>query len=101
LPKTVAFTVRPSFVMPYMTALTEEVEKALYLRSFGVPFHALATVFGRDAMYWYRLEVSLGRNSLVGTTVRQAKLPQHLCADEHHQTLDGNKVYVATTVGGG
>src|SRR5437588_3578930 len=24
-----AFTVRPSFVMPYMTALTEEVEKAL------------------------------------------------------------------------
>ena len=96
-----AFTVRPSFVMPYMTALTDEVRKALYLRSFGVPFHALVEVFGRDAMYWYRLEVSLGRNSLVGTTLRQADLPRNLSADEHHQTLDGDKVYVATTVGGG
>ena len=42
-----AFTVRPSFVMPYMTALTDEVRKALYLRSFGVPFHALVEVFGQ------------------------------------------------------
>jgi len=89
-----AFTVRPSFVLPYMAALTHEAEKALYLRKFGVPFHALAYVFGRDPMYWYRLEVSLGRNSIVGTTVRQASLPEHLLTDEHHQTLDGEKVYV-------
>src|SRR5271155_849679 len=33
-----ALTVRPSFVMPYMTALTDEVRKALYLPPFGVPF---------------------------------------------------------------
>lgn len=92
------FTVRPSFVLPYMTGNTAEVEKALYLRKFAVPFHALAYVFGRNPMYWYRLEVSLGRNSIVGTTVRQAELPEHLLADEHHQTLDGEKVYVATTV---
>lgn len=42
-----SFLVRPSFVLPYMAALTGEVEKALYLRKFGVPFHALARVFGK------------------------------------------------------
>ena len=96
-----AFSVRPSFVLPYMTGQTDEVEKALFLRSFGVPFWALARTFGRDPMYWYRIEVSLGRNCIVGTTVRQADVPEHLLADEHHQTLDGNKVYVATTVAEG
>ena len=29
------FTLRPSFVMPYMIARTEEVEKVLYLRQWG------------------------------------------------------------------
>ena len=61
----------------------------------------MARVFGRDPMYWYRLECGLGRFSVVGTTVRRAELPEHLLADEHHQTLDGEKVYIATTVGGG
>jgi hypothetical protein len=96
-----AFSVRPSFVLPYQTALADGVADALFLRSFGVPFWAIARVFGRDHDYWYRLEVSLGRNSLVGTTVRKADLPEHLLADEHHQTRDGEKNYVATTVGEG
>jgi hypothetical protein len=87
--------------MPYMTGRTDEVDHALFLRKFGVPFWALARVFGRDAMFWFRLECQLGDNSLVGTTIRQAPIPQHLLADEHHQTCDGEKVYVATTVGGG
>ena len=52
-------------------------------------------------MDWYRVECGLGRFSVVGTTVRHAELPEHLLADEHHQTLDGRKVYVATTVGSG
>ena len=34
-----------------MIARTDEVEKALYLRQWGVPFDALAYVFGRDAMF--------------------------------------------------
>ena len=51
-------------------------------------------------MYWYRQECGLGRFSVVGTTVRQADDPEHLLADEHHQRLDGQKVYLATTVGG-
>jgi hypothetical protein len=53
-------------------------------------------------MYWYRLERSLGRSSLVGTTVAAAGcLPRHLAADEKHTTLAGEKVYLAVTAGGG
>ena len=53
-------------------------------------------------MYWYRLERSLGRFSLVGTTVSAAeRLPHHLAADEKHTTLAGEKVYLAATAGGG
>jgi hypothetical protein len=96
-----AFTVRPSFVLPYMAGWTDDVEKPLFLRRFGVPFWALAHVFGKDAMYWYRLEVGLGRYSLVGTTVRRAFLPDDLVADEHHQTRDGQKVFIATVVAQG
>jgi hypothetical protein len=96
-----AYSVRPSFLMPYMTAHVANVEGPLFLRKFGVPYWALAHVFGADPMYWYRLECGLGRFSVVGTTARQADLPAHLLADEHHQPLDGQKVYIATTVGGG
>jgi hypothetical protein len=96
-----AYSIRPDFVMPYMSAWTDDVRHPLFLRSFGVPFWALAHVFGRDPMFWYRLEVGLGRNSIVGTTVRQAQVPQHLLADEHHQSCDGTKTYIATTVAAG
>ena len=65
----------------------------------------MAEVFGRSPMYWYRLERSLGRFSLVGTTVQAAeRLPRHLVADEKHTTLvDGKsrKVYLAATAGDG
>jgi hypothetical protein len=46
------FLVRPSFLMPSMVGRTEAVEKALSRRHWGVPFDALASVFGRDAMDW-------------------------------------------------
>ena len=96
-----AYSIRPSFLLPYLTAHAGDVEGPLFLRKFGVPYWALARVFGADPMYWYRQELGLGRFSIVGTTVRRADLPEHLLADEHHQTLDGEKVYVATTVGSG
>jgi hypothetical protein len=96
-----AYSVRPSFLMPYLSARAADVEGPLFLRKFGVPFWALARVFGNDPMYWYRLECGLGRFSVVGTTIRRGELPEHLLADEHHQTLDAEKVYVATTVGSG
>ncbi len=51
-------------------------------------------------MYWYRLEQSLGRNSIVGTTVRNPEdIPKDIGADEKHTRILGNKTYVATTVG--
>jgi hypothetical protein len=96
------YLVRPSAVLPYLAAKTEEVEKALYLRQWGVPFAALAYVFGRDAMFYYRAWLHLGRPNLVGTTVKQAAaLPPHLLADEKHTWLKGQRHYVATTVGEG
>lgn len=96
-----SFSVRPSFALPYMTGYTDQADAPLFLRAFGVPFWALARVFGRGHMHWYRLEVSLGRNSVAGTTVRRGVLPDHLLADEHHQPRDGVKNYIATTVGAG
>jgi hypothetical protein len=96
-----SFTVRPAFALPYMTATAATASAPLFLRAFGVPFWALAVVFGRDHGYWYRLEVALGRNSIAGTTLRRASVPAHLLADEHHQPRDGAKNYVATTVGAG
>jgi hypothetical protein len=95
------YTIRPSFVLPYMTGYTDDVEKGLFLLSFGVPFWAIARVFGRDAMYWERLTERIGHNSLVGSTVRQPEaLPEHLLADEKHSHVSGEKAYIATTVGG-
>ncbi|MCP4541195.1 MAG: hypothetical protein GY832_29020, partial [Chloroflexi bacterium] len=41
------FTIRPSFVLPYMTGYTDDVEKPLFLRRWAVPHWALAYVFGR------------------------------------------------------
>jgi len=96
----IPYTIRPSFIMPYMTGLTDDIEKALFLRKFSVPFWALSRMFGKDPMYWYRIEQALGRNSIVGTTVRKpGDIPNHLAADEKHTRILGNKVYVATTVG--
>lgn len=96
-----SFSIRPSFVTPYMTAFTDDVADPLFLRRFGVPYWALDHVFGRGPMFWYRLETSLARNSIVGTTVRHAEVPDHLLADEHHQRLDGEKIFIATTVAEG
>lgn len=94
------YTVRPSFVLPYMSGWSEDVSNALFLRKFGVPFWALSHVFGRDPKYWYRIETSLGRNSLVGTTIRFPEtLPDDLVADEKHSRRQGEKIYIATTVG--
>ena len=93
------YQLRPDFLMPYMVGKTDEMEKPLYLCQFGVPFEAIAYVFGRNAMYWYRAYCSLSRGSVVGTTVKNAeKMPQHLLADEKHTWLSGERVFIPTTV---
>lgn len=95
----ISYTIRPSFVMPYMTGFADDVKDALFFRKFDVPFWALAHVFGRNPMYWYRLENHIGRNSIVGTTIKRAELlPEHIAADEKHTRILGNKCYIATTV---
>lgn len=97
----VSYSVRPSFAPPYVTGPTDDFQGPSFPRAFGVPFRATSRASGKDPMYWYRLEVGLGRNGVVGATARRADLPEHLLADEHHQTRDGQKDYVATAVGGG
>ena len=93
------YQLRPSFMMPYMIGRTAAVEKPLLLRRWGVPFEALAYVFGRDPMYWYRAYVSLGRSSVVGTTIKATdRLPAHGIADEKHTRCRGRRVYIPTTV---
>ena len=94
------FTIAPSGVMPYFVGLTDDVEKALFLRRFDVPFWALSYMFGHNDQYWYRLENHFGRYNLVQTVVKNPeKLPQHLLADEKITRLNGEEVVVATTVG--
>jgi hypothetical protein len=96
------FWIRPSLVLPYMVALTDDVEKALYLQHNGASFEALEYAFGRNHMFWYRVSAAVGRCSIVGTTVKShAKMPGHLVADEKHTWIKRKKAYVATTVGGG
>ena len=90
----IPYTVRPSFVMPYNTAFTDDVDKALFLRKVNVSFWALTCAFGKNDMYWYRMELSLGRNSIVGTTVKSRGLiPKDIAADEKHSRLKGKKVF--------
>jgi hypothetical protein len=87
-----AYHLRPCFVMSYMTGTTDELEYPLLLASFAVPNWVLTMGFGHSDMYWHRLVERMGRNSLVGTTVRDRKrLPDHLAADEHHVDWNGAK----------
>lgn len=93
------FTIAPCDILPYMAGDVTEIEKALFLRRFGVPFWALTYVFGRNDSFWFNLVRSFGRNDLVATTIKHAEnLPKDLLADEKHTRFQGNKAYIATTV---
>ena len=97
--KAKVLTLVPSFIMPYMCGDTDEIEKALFLRRFGVPYWGLTYVFGHNDMYWYRQIERLGRYDLVGTTLKSPDvMPEHLLADEKHTRFNGEKAYIATTV---
>ena len=88
--------------MPYMIGKTEEVSKGLLAYHCGSSFENVANLFGRNAMYWYRAFCSLGRNSIVGTTVKDiSKLPVHLVSDEKHSKWQRDKVYLTSTVAKG
>ena len=94
-----AYTVMPCDILPYLTGTVSEVEKALFLKTFGVPDWALTYVFGRNDSYWYRLQKAMGRHNIVGTTVKDAtQIPTELLSDEKHGKAHGEKWYIATTV---
>ena len=74
------------------------LQDVLYLRKYNVPFQALSYCFGENAMKWYRMEQSLGQNSIVGTTIRWIDdLPLYCVADEKHTWVLGEKAYIAGT----
>lgn len=96
----ISYRIRPSFILPYQRGKTQEASHGLFLLRFGVPFWALAVVFGHNSMWWYRLFLSFSNHSIVGTTIRKKEsLPTDLLADEHHIKVSGSKAYVATTCG--
>lgn len=96
------FTLRPSFLFGYMTGTVDELEYPLLLLSIGTPCWIVTQIFGHNDMFWQRLLERLGRNSVVGTTIRNPnRLPQDLVADEHHLDWCGQKGYVAFTAGDG
>lgn len=77
------------------------MEKTLFLRRFGVPFWGLSYILGNNDPYWYRLSSHLGTYDIVQTTIKDPdNLPAPLLADEKHVHLNGEKAYIATTVGG-
>jgi hypothetical protein len=79
--------------LAYCMARTDDVEKALYLRLWGVPFAALAHVFGRNGMFWYRTRLALRPANLVGATVKsESAMPGDLIADEKITWGDGQEV---------
>jgi hypothetical protein len=96
------YTLRPRFILPSMAGFAAEGEYPLRRLASGVPPWLVAESFGHDAHYWDRQVARLGRNSLVGTTVRTPEqLPQHLTADEHHPAWGGEKAYLPITTGEG
>ena len=97
--RTLTYTIAPCDLLPYMSGMVSDVEKASYLKKFGVPDYALTYVFGRNDSYWYRQTLAFGRYNLVGSTVKDAeKLPEDLLADEKHVKAHGTTWYIGTTV---
>lgn len=96
------YSLRPSFVMSYMSGDVEVLEPGLFLLSVNTPTWVVAHVCGFNEMFWYRHLKRLGRNRMVSTTVPIAeRLPVDLVADEHHCDWQGERGYIAFTAGGG
>jgi hypothetical protein len=96
------FTLRSSSVLPALIARPEAVEKAPFLRQWGMPFSALAAVCGRKARCESRVWLSLGHPPRVSTTVKRADpLPPDLVAEEQIPWQGGEEILIPTTVGGG
>lgn len=98
--KLVAYQIRSCDILSYNRGTVAEVEYPLLLMQLGVPTWIIVLGYGRDEMYWYRTFRSFGHYSLVGTTVQDpTKMPEDVGGDEKHTHRNGEKAYIATTVG--
>ncbi len=97
----VAYTIRPSFVMPYLTSKVEDVETPYSCVVSEYPTGPWPRCSGGTPCTGIAKKSGSGDSSVAGTTVRRAELPRQLLADEHHERCQGEKVYVATTVAAG
>ena len=95
------YRLRPSWILPYGRGHTQIAAKALLMVRFGLPFWVVALVLGGNAMYYYRLYLSLSQLPLLSTVLQQEHMPQHVLADEHHIRIRRTKAYVSTVVGKG
>lgn len=94
------YDIQPNFVLPHMAGFSKDVWFGLLLIAYGVPFWLVALGLGRDAMYWYRCFISLGRFDLLGTTLLSASgLPEDLVMDEKITFWGKQEVYACMTVG--
>lgn len=96
------YQLHPCFLLPDMRGeITEEIEKGMYLRSIGVPLHAITYCFGYNDSFWYCLEQHLGKKSIVGTSIygKDTEIPEDITVDEKHVIINKEKHYIATTVG--
>ncbi len=92
------YTIHPSFVLPYMCAKTEEAEKALFLRKYGVPYDGITYILGKNDLHWQRMELSLSQNNIVGTTLQdKSLLPDSTASDEKHTKHVKEKAYACLT----
>ena len=57
------YTLRPSFVMGYISGTVEDVDSPLFLLSLGVSPWAISRVFGRNDRYWHRQVERLGSSN--------------------------------------
>lgn len=84
--------------MPYMVGFTADLATPLLFKKYGAPNWLLTHAYGKSDMYWERIERSIGRNSIVGTTIRKAdNLPLDYACDEKFSRWGKQRAFIAMT----
>ena len=94
------YSIYPCDVLPYMMGKTKDVEIALLLLKYAVPYWLITKCLGRYDAYWERVFLHFGRCSIVGSTVKDvSKMPKNITADEKITWLNGKEIYASMIVG--
>jgi hypothetical protein len=93
------YSIYPCYVLPYMVSeITPTIENGLLLLHYGTPYWLVSQVLGKNDSYWERIERSLSRKSIVGTsTYNTTALPKDYVADEKISFWNNQEVYLAMT----